>query len=119
MFIIKKGYTTFYDGGYGSFDKKCVDTILKLRTKYPHIKLIKIHAYYHHDKDRFVLPDYYNDSIYTDIENYHFKQVITKRNEWIVDHCDILVCHIEETYKSGAYNTVKYARKINKPIIYL
>ena len=117
--LINKGYTIFYDGGYGAFDKKCVDTILKLRQKYPHIKLIKIFAYYHHDKNKFTLPDYYNDSIYPDIENCHFKQVITKRNEWIVDHCDILVCHIEETYKSGAYNTVKYARKVNKPIIYL
>lgn len=44
---------------------------------------------------------------------------ITKRNEWIIDNCDLLVCHIQETYKSGAYNTIKYAQKQNKAIIYI
>jgi len=60
----------------------------------------------------------YDGSIYPDIEETHYKQKITKRNERIVDNCDILVCHIEETYKSGAYRTLKYAQKQNKPIIY-
>ena len=82
-------------------------------------ELIKILAYYHHEKDKYELQTCYDGSIYPDLEEYHYKQIITKRNEWIVDNCDILVCHIENTFRSGAYNTVKYARKINKPIIYI
>lgn len=117
--LINKGYTTFYDGACGAFDKKCLHAVLELKHKYPNIKLIRILSYYHHEKEKYELPDYYDGSIYPDLESLHYKQVITKRNEWIVDNSDILVCHIEEIYKSGAYNTVKYARKINKPIIYI
>jgi uncharacterized phage-like protein YoqJ len=117
--LIQKGYTIFYDGNYGAFDRKCVDAVLKLKRKYPHIKLIRILAYYHHDKERYELPPSYDGSLYPDLEEVYPKQIITKRNEWIVDNCDILVYHIENTYNSGACRTVKYAQKHNKPIIYI
>lgn len=117
--LIQKDYTIFYDGNYGAFDKKCVDAVLKLKHKYPHIKLIRILTYYHHYKEKYDLPSCYDGSILPEIEEVHYKQKIIKRNEWIVDHCDILVCHIEETYKSGAYRTLQYAQKQNKPIIYI
>lgn len=117
--LINKGYTIFYDGGYGAFDKKCAHAVLELKHKYPQIKLIRILSYYHHEKEKYELLPCYDGSIYPNLEEYHYKQTITKRNEWIVDNCDVLVCHIENTFHSGAYNTVKYARKINKPIIYI
>lgn len=117
--LINKGYTIFYDGHHGAFDEKCAHAVLQLKHKYPHIKLIRILTYYHHDKEKYDLPSYYDGSIFPEIEELHYKQKITKRNEWIIDHCDILVCHIEETYKSGAYRTLKYAQKQNKPIIYI
>lgn len=117
--LINKGYSVFYDGGYGAFDKKCAETVIQLKNKYPHIKLIRILSYYHHEKEKYDLPSCYDGSEYPDLEELHYKQIIVKRNEWMIDHCDILVCHIENTYKSGAYKTVKYAQKINKPIIYI
>ena len=117
--LINKGYTIFYDGNYGAFDNKCRNAILKLKNKYPNIKLVLILTYYHHDKEKYPIPSYYDDTILPEIEDLHYKQKITKRNEWIIDNCDLLVCHIQEAYKSGAYNTVKYAQKQNKPIIYI
>lgn len=117
--LIAKGYRTFYDGGYGAFGKKCANAVFNLKRKYPQIKIYKILTSYHHDKEKYEISSAYDGSIYPDIEEVHFKQKITKRNEWIVDQCDILVCHIEETYKNGAYRTVKYAQKINKPLIYI
>ena len=117
--LINKDYTIFYDGHYGAFDEKCAHAALQLKHKYPHIKLIRILTYYHHDKEKYDLPSCYDGSILPEIEELHYKQKITKRNEWIINHCDILVCHIEETYKSGAHRTLKYAQKQNKPIIYI
>ena len=117
--LINKGYTVFYDGDYGAFDNKCRNAILKLKNKYPHIKLVLILTYYHHNKEKCPIPSYYDETILPELEDLHYKQKITKRNEWIIDNCDILVCHIQETYKSGAYNTVKYALKHNTPIIYI
>lgn len=117
--LITKGYTTFYDGGKGAFDKMSARIVIELKHKFPYIKIFRILTYYHHDKEKWELPQCYDGSIYPDIEKYHPKQRITKRNEWIVDNSDILVCHVYETYKSGAYTTVKYAQKTNKPIIYI
>ncbi len=117
--LIEKGYTTFYDGGKDSFDNISANIVLELKNKYPQIKLYKILTYYHHEKSKWELPNGYNGSIIPDIARFHPKLKITKKNEWIVNNSDIVVCHIRETYKSGAYNTLKYARKISKPIIYL
>lgn len=117
--LISKGYNVFYDGGYGAFDNLCVNLILQLKHKYRNIKLIKVLTYYHHNKEKYDLPDFYDGSILPDIEEEFYKQKITKRNEWIVDNSDLLVCHIEQTYKSGAYRTVRYAQKQHKPIIYI
>lgn len=117
--LINKGYTIFYDGNYGAFDNKCRNAVLELKKKYPYIKLILILTYYHHDKEKYPIPSYYDETILPELEDLHYKQKITKRNEWIIDNCDLLVCHIKETYKSGAYNTVKYAQNQNKPIIYI
>ena len=88
--LINKGYTIFYDGNYGAFDNKCRNAILKLKNKYPNIKLVLILTYYHHDKEKYPIPSYYDDTILPEIEDLHYKQKITKRNEWIIDNCDLL-----------------------------
>ena len=54
--LINKGYAIFYDGHYGAFDEKCAHAVLQLKHKYPHIKLIRILTYYHHDKEKYDLP---------------------------------------------------------------
>lgn len=117
--VIEKGYTVFYDGGKGYFDKMSARIVINLKKKYPHIKIYRILTYYHHEKEIWELPPCYDGSLYPDIESCHPKQKITKKNEWIIDNSDLLICHVTETYKSGAYNTLKYAQKRNKPIIYI
>ncbi len=40
----------------------------------------------------------------------HPKRAITMRNQWMVDHSDLLLCYVTRT-TGGAANTVKYAAK--------
>ena len=117
--LIENGYNVFYDGSKGYFDKICIGTVIELKRQYRHIKIYKILTSYHQDKAKWDLPPWYDGSIMPEIEHYHPKARITKRNEWMVENCDILVCHIVNTYRSGAYRTVKYALKKNKEIIYI
>ena len=117
--LIEKGYNVFYDGGKGYFDQLSASIVIELKKKDPQIKIYKILTYYHHDNEKYGLSKNYDGSILPEIEEFHYKNKITKRNEWIVNNSDILVCHVYETFKSGAYNTVKYAKKTNKPIIYI
>jgi len=41
-----------------------------------------------------------------------------KRNEWMVDHCDILIAVWDGT-PGGTANCVKYAQSVNKEIIFI
>ncbi len=59
--------------------------------------------------------DYYDCCIYPPIEKSPYKFAIEKRNKWMVDNCDFLVCYITRTY-GGAYKTFKYANKRIKHI---
>lgn len=114
--LINKGYNIFYDGGKGYFDNISAKIVLNLKEKFPEIKIYKILTNYNHKKDKLELSAY-DGSILPEIQEIHYKQKITKKNEWMINNCDILVCHIKETYKSGAYTTFKYAQKLNKEII--
>lgn len=115
--LIEKGYLIFYVGDMGYFDKLSVRLLFKLKRFYPHIKIYKILVYYHQDNVKWWLPSFYDGSILPDIEHCHPKAKIIKRNEWVVDNSDVVVCHIYDTLNSGAYRTVKYAQKKNKKII--
>lgn len=103
--LILKGFTIFFDGGMGYFDKISATIVSEMKKKYPYIKLIRIMTYYHHNKEKWELSNNYDDSIYPDIECYHPKQKIIKKNEWMIDHCDVLVYHLYDTTKSGSYRT--------------
>ena len=79
--LINKDYTIFYDGNYGAFDNKCKNAVLKLKNTYSHIKLVLILTNYHHGKEKYPIPSYYDDTILPELEDLHYKQKITKRNE--------------------------------------
>lgn len=117
--LIKKGYKIFYCGGKGVFDALSVSIVYSMKEKYDGIKMYLILSSYHHDSEKWQLPEIYDGSIYPELEEVYLKARITKRNEWIVDNCDVLVCHITTTRQSGAYQMLKYARKKNKSIIYV
>lgn len=44
---------------------------------------------------------------------------IARNHEKIVDPCDILVACYDGRKKGGTFDTVNYALKLNKPVIYL
>lgn len=117
--LITEGYTIFYDGGKGAFDNLSAGLVINFKKKYPNIKIFKILTYYHHDKEKWYLPSCYDGSIFPELDLCYFKNKIKKRNEWMIDNCDLLVCYISHTKQSGAFATVSYAKRINKTIIYL
>lgn len=48
----------------------------------------------------------------------HPKLAITKRNEWMAEQADLVLCYIERE-SGGAYKAVKYARTLGKEVINL
>ncbi len=112
--LIKQGATEFLLGGYGIFDSTAAKVVMELQSIYPHIKSILVVPYINRSFDRFL----YDESIYPPLEKTPLRFAISKRNEWMVNKCDVLVCYISHTY-GGAYTTYLYAQKKKKTIINL
>ena len=108
--LIKNGINEFYSGGMGNFDKMCEKAAKKLGGKIifvPYnIKQIKL-------RDKL----WYDEIICPFGEKLYSKFDIPDRNKWIVDNCDVFLCHVYK--EGGAKHTMKYAEKKKKRIIYL
>ena len=113
--LIEKGYTIFLNGSIGNFDNLCASILFQLKRKYPKIKIYRIVAY----KNKILNKGNYDDVIYPDIKSSNLSFRVRERNRWIVKNSDILICYIRNTKNSGAYNTVLYAKMLNKEIIYI
>ena len=53
------------------------------------------------------------------VEDKYYPAKMQKRNEYMVDSCDILIAVWNGNKKGGTYNCIKYAEKIGKRIIYI
>lgn len=68
-------------------------------------------------KDYFKLLDQCSEIIYVSDPGYAVWKM-QKRNEWMVDNCDTVVALWNGT-QGGTANCIKYANKVNKPIVNL
>ncbi len=117
----QEGCNTFYTGGIGDFDAQFSSAVRKLKNQFPGIKLICVKPYFTNDIN--TNKDYYA-AIYDDIIippaiiGVHYKRAITARNRWMVDNSDLIISYIVRDY-GGASDTIKYAKRMNKNIIFL
>ena len=111
---------TCYVGAMGEFDALCAGAVrsLKQRHKDKNITLVMVLPYMQQKINEY--REYYEtayDEILIPIElaEVHYKQAITARNRWLVDHSDYLIACVWRDF-GGAYNTLKYAKKQHKKI---
>lgn len=110
----------FLSGGMGNFDAMCETEVLILKQKHPKVKLFLVIPYFTKSINNNPLIKYkYDEIIYPDFQKqYHYKQLILKRNKWLVDNNDYVIANVTKDY-GGAYKTLKYAQKTHKEIISL
>lgn len=112
-------YVEFYIGRNGEFDKFVASVIKRAQKAFgnensemtlvlPYIQ--KDMEYYDQYYDRIMIPD--------GVEKAYPKGAITKRNRWMIEQCDLLICYVEHK-NGGAYAARKYAEKLGKKIINL
>ena len=59
----------------------------------------------------------YDDIIIpTELADVHYKQVITKRNRWIISQSDVVIIYTIRNY-GGAYSALNYAKKLKREIV--
>ena len=114
-----KGETVeFWFGGYGDFDSFAYAVVNKY-FKGEKIAKIFITPYitegYQKNQIEYI-KDRYDLIIYPELESTPYRYAISKRNSWMAENCDIVICYVKYSY-GGAYKAVKYASRKGKRII--
>lgn len=107
---VAEGVTDFWVGGYGSFDSYAAGRVRWLKKEFPEISLHLILAYLPTEKDP--LADNYDSTIYPEgLELVPQRFAISKRNQWIVKHCDMVIAYVDHHY-GGAYAAFAFAKRV-------
>jgi uncharacterized phage-like protein YoqJ len=118
--IEDKGVTQFYSGFRGDFDAFCSSLIFELKGCYPQIRNTMVLSYIPEasveNDNTFILPKYFDDSIYLLERSVPKRLAIIETNKCLVDKVDFIVAGVM-THYGGAYTACEYAFKKKKPIV--
>lgn len=116
--LIADGVLIYYSGGMGAFDNKCEAVVRKLKRKDKRIKLILVIPYITKRIDDLYREKRYDEIIFPDLGNVHYKAAIQKRNYWMVDNSDYLLAYVKNR-EGGARKSFEYAKRRGKKIVRL
>ncbi len=108
------GYVEIFIGRNGDFDVIAASLIKNLKKRYSDNEIVLVLTLPYTVKDIEYYEKYYDEIIIPhEIEIVHHKKAITARNEWMVDHSDVVIGYVERL-TGGAYNALRYAEKNGK-----
>ena len=114
--------TTFYCGGYGTFDELCVRICRSLKAEYPAWQTVFVTPYItesQQNKLKYLTNStLYDSTLYPPLETVPPRFAILARNRWMVDQADLIIAYVDHPY-GGAYKALEYAKKKQKNIINL
>lgn len=110
--LIQRGATTFYLGGYGGFDRMAASVLHNISSVNPSVESILVLPYLNREAE----DDLYGGTIYPPLENVPKRLAIIKRNEWMVDHADVIVAYVLHDW-GGANAMFQYAARKDKVVI--
>lgn len=120
--LINEGYCYFGAGGALGFDTIAEETVLALKTKYSHIKLILVlpcltqaNEWSIEDKKRYAEAKQAADKVVYTSRNY-YSGCMHKRNRHLVDNSSVCVCYLTKT-GGGTFYTVNYTKEKGLRII--
>lgn len=108
----------FYLGGYGNFDffaKKCAE---KYKSIHKNTKIVFVTPYINDwlNDRRDYFENEYDEIIYPELESVPFRFAISKRNEWMAEHSDLVIAYVCVDF-GGAYAFFKHAIRCNKEVV--
>lgn len=110
--MITRFCVEFYIGRNGEFDLFAASVVKRIKKELDNSSCFMTLVLPYKVKDIEYFEKYYDDVIiYEGEENLHPKAAITKRNEWMVENCDLLVCFVERN-NGGAYKAIQYANNL-------
>lgn len=119
---IKSGYSYFISGGAVGVDMDFAEVVLKLKSKYPHIKLeiavpCKNQNVLWREKDKLRYEAIIkNADKVTYISEEYYPGCMQKRNRYLVESADKVLIFWNGESKGGTYNSLSLARKFGKEL---
>lgn len=114
-------YPVFYCGGYGEFGQIASDAIDIFRKRHPDIQSEKLFVTPYltpsYLKVNKYMKEFYDGIVYPPLENVPPKFAIARRNQWMIDRCDLLIAYMENT-AGNTRKCVEYAISKQKTIVY-
>ena len=104
------GVTQFYSGYRGNFDRLCAYLVWELKFRYPQIKNTLVLSYLSYKKEDFVLPKFFDDSVYLLEKPVPPRFAITHTNRKMVD----FFSHYARTCFEAFDGLVKYWLTFNE-----
>ncbi len=111
---LSAGATEFFFGGYGAFQALALQKVLALRGQYPAIHTALVLPYLCVKQ----IPPCYDEIIYPPLEKVPWRLAILKRDEWLVEHCDLMIAYVTHEW-GGAAKMMRFAERKKKRIISL
>lgn len=111
--LIQRGATTFYLGGYGGFDRLAASVLHNISAANPSVESILVLPYLNRNTE----DDLYDGTIYPPLENVPKRLAIIKRNEWMVDHADVIVAYVLHEW-GGANAMLQYTLRKGKEVVW-
>ena len=88
--ITEYGVTDFVVGHYGCFDRMAARAVREEKKQHPEVTLALLLPYYPYEYDA----DEYDSSFYpTGMETVPKPLAITRANQYMIRHCDYLICY--------------------------
>lgn len=114
--VRSKTFVEFYIGRNGEFDILAASVIKRVQENYGKANNTLILIIPYKIADFEYMEKYYDEIWYQDeLHGVHYKSAITKRNEWFVDHSDLLIAYVTKDY-GGAYECMKKAQQKGVPV---
>ena len=126
--IADKQANLFLFGDRGEFNDLCYEVVTKMKEKYPYIQRIYFRSKYEEISalyEKYLLTLYERTEFSKQVHNAGVASYI-KRNEAMIDACDVIVVYYDESYvssvksrrkKSGTALAVNYAKRKGKKVI--
>ena len=113
--LIAQGVDTFYVGNQGQFDTYARSILRQLQDKYPiHYTVVLSHL----PTEKGDYEDTSDTMFPEELENVHPKFAIDRRNKWLVDRADHVICYVRYSW-GGAYKFARLASRRGKKVINL
>lgn len=122
---VENGFRHFISGGATGVDTDFAFAVIELKKKYPFITLeIAIpcpeQSRYWSEDEKLDYDELLRAADVTTVTNpYYTAYCMQKRNKYMVDNSDCVLCCYNGATEGGTYNTVRYAEKSGKRLLFI